>query len=84
MELRCPFCGGEVKIIVCDDEGNHPKEPGYEQNPWSGLGFMLYHSEDDNPDCPIAHEAEGQFGRKIYNSREEAAAAWKLAETNQH
>ena len=75
-KLMCPFCGGKVKIIVCDDEGNHPKEDGYEKNPWSGLGFMLCHSEDDNPDCPIAHEAESQLGRRIYDSREEAGSAW--------
>lgn len=76
MELEhCPFCGGEVRIIVCDDEGNH-KNPEYEDDPWSGLGFLLYHSEEENPNCPIAHDAENQLGMIIYDSREEAAKAW--------
>jgi hypothetical protein len=64
----CPFCGGEAKIIVCDDEGNHHND-GYENDPWSGLGFMLCHDEESNPDCPIAHEVGSQCGRTIYGSR---------------
>lgn len=76
MELElCPFCGGVVRIIVCDDEGNH-RPDGYEEKPWSGLGFMLYHSEEENPNCPIAHDGESQLGRTIYDSKEEAANAW--------
>ncbi len=71
----CPFCGGSARIIVCDDEGNHHSDE-YEHDPWSGLGFMLYHSEDENPDCPIAHDPEEQCGLKIYDSRKEAAAVW--------
>ena len=71
----CPFCGGEVRIIVCDDEGNH-HAPDYKDDPWSGLGFMLYHDEESNPDCPIAHEVWRQFGRTIYDTREEATDAW--------
>lgn len=71
----CPFCGGAAKIIVCDDEGNHHAKD-YEDDPWSGLGFMLEHNEEDNPECPIAHEKYEQCGRKIYDTRAEAAAAW--------
>ena len=72
---KCPFCGGIPHIIVCDDEGNHHPDE-YENNPWSGLGFMLYHNEEENPNCPIAHEAESQCGRRIYDSREEATLVW--------
>ena len=75
-ELKpCPFCGGKVNIIICDDEGNHHSEE-YKSNPWSGLGFMLEHNEEDNTDCPIAHEKGAQLGRWIYDTRDEAVKYW--------
>ena len=75
-ELKpCPFCGGSAKIIVCDDEGNH-RDPNYQLDPWSGLGYMLYHYDEDNPECPIAHECGSQCGRYIYDTKEEAIEAW--------
>lgn len=73
--LPCPWCKGTAKIIVCDDEGNHHPDD-YENNPWSGIGYFLYHSESENPDCPIAHDDYTQCGRYIYDSREEAIDAW--------
>lgn len=78
--LKCPFCSGPVRIVVCDDEGNYPKEAGYENNPWSGLGYLICHSTDDaNGDCPIArYPGEDNLGRFIYDSAEEAANAWKM------
>ena len=76
----CPFCGSSISIVVCDDEGNiHPDE--YEHNPWSGLGYMLYHDINDDPKgrCPIAgHEGEGVLGTFIYDTREEATEAWNV------
>jgi hypothetical protein len=41
-ELKCPFCGGKVRILVCDDEGN-VHDDDYENDPWSGLSF--HHSQ---------------------------------------
>lgn len=74
-KLTCPFCGREVRIVVCDDEGNiHPDE--YEDDPWSGLGFMLVHEEEDGIDCPIATEQGETLGHLIYDSREEAIYIW--------
>lgn len=73
--LRCPWCNGTAKIIVCDDEGNcHPDD--YENDPWSGLGYFLYHSVTENPNCPIAHDEGSQCGCYIYDSRNEAISAW--------
>lgn len=73
--LQCPLCHGEVKLVVCDDEGNrHPEE--YESDPWSGLGFYLHHGLTENPTCPIAHYDEDHLGEFIYDSREEARNAW--------
>lgn len=73
----CPFCGGLVKIILCDRLGNiRPEE--YEADPYSGLGFLLDHNIDDNPECPIAHEKDYDvhLGFCIYDTRDEAAMAW--------
>ena len=76
--LKCPFCEGEVRIVVCDSEGNlRPDE--YENDPWSGLGFKLYHDETmtNGEYCPIAgHESEGTLGMYIYDTKEEAIEAW--------
>lgn len=80
----CPFCGGVVHIVICDHEGNlHSKE--YEQDPWSGIGYMLYHDtrDDVTGKCPIAgHECEGVLGTFIYDTREEAEYAWNRRYTN--
>lgn len=66
-KLTCPFCGREVRIVVCDDEGNiHPDE--YEDDPWSGLGYMLVHEEADGVQCPIATEPDNAATLKIKQS----------------
>lgn len=83
----CPFCKGKAHIIPCDDEGNLHYEDGYEQNPYSGIGYLLVHDSDENPDCPIAHEPGDNFygGGKIYETPEQAAAAWnRRADTVKH
>ncbi len=74
----CPFCGGEAEIIVCDDEGNIHDEAGYEAAPWSGLAYQIRHTVESNDGCPIAQYEEdgGSVGTYLYDSREEAAAAW--------
>ena len=78
--LECPWCKGTAKIIVCDDEGNHHPDD-YENDPWSGIGYFLYHSESENPDCPIAHDDYTKCGRYIYDSIEEAIDAWNTRPT---
>lgn len=56
-ELKpCPFCGGKVSLVLCDDEGNLHDE-AYREHPYSGLGFMLHHAHEENPECPIASYA---------------------------
>ena len=74
----CPFCGGEARIAVCDDEGNIHNESEYEQNPWSGLGYQIVHSVEENKDCPIAKYGEDDaiMGIFIFDTREEAIAKW--------
>ena len=48
-ELKpCPFCGATIRIMVCDDEGNTHNDD-YENDPWSGLGYQLYHDIADDP-----------------------------------
>ena len=78
-ELKpCPFCGGKVSIVLCDDEGNLHDE-AYRERPYSGLGFMLHHAHEDNPECPIAsYECDGGVlgGVYIYDTEEQAVEAW--------
>ncbi len=72
---KCPFCGGEIKLQIVDDEGNFQDEE-YEKDPWSGLGYMYTHNYIDNPKCPIAKYAGEIIGIHIYDTREEAIEAW--------
>lgn len=73
----CPFCGGEAKFTVSDDEGNI-RDDEYEYDPWSGLSFRIFHAYEANKDCPIAnYEMDGaSMGVHLYDSRAEAAEAW--------
>lgn len=74
----CPFCGGKVSLVLCDDEGNLHDE-AYREHPYSGLGFKLHHAHEENPECPIAsYECDGGIlGRVyIYDTEEQAAEAW--------
>lgn len=85
LELRnCPFCGGKVSIVLCDDEGNL-RDESYREDPYSGLGFMLRHTHEENPECPIAsYECDGGIlgGVYIYDTEEEAAEAWNKRDEN--
>lgn len=75
----CPFCGGPVHFIICDDEGNIHNEEGYESDSWSGLGYMIGHEASDVPEgiiCPISTHPCESLGMHIYNSREEIAQIW--------
>lgn len=78
-ELKtCPFCGGNVRILVCDDEGN-VHDDDYENDPWSGLSYGLAHDRRDMIDsCPIAKfdEDEEILGTYLYDTREEAIESW--------
>lgn len=74
----CPFCGGEVSLVLCDDEGNLHDE-AYREHPYSGLGFMLHHAHEENLGCPIAsYECDGGIlgGVYIYDTEEQAVEAW--------
>ena len=82
VELKpCPFCGGKVSIVLCDDEGNLHDE-AYREHPYSGLGFMLHHAHEENPGCPIAsYECDGGIlgGVYIYDTEEQA---WNKRDEN--
>lgn len=85
IELKpCPFCGGNVSLVLCDDEGNLHDE-AYREHPYSGLGFMLHHAHEGNPGCPIArYECDGGIlgGVYIYDTEEQVAEAWNRRADN--
>ena len=85
-ELKpCPFCGGKVSLVLCDDEGNLHDEASYRERPYSGLGFKLHHAYEENPGCPIAgYECDGGIlgGVYIYSTKEQAAEAWNRRAEN--
>jgi hypothetical protein len=77
-ELKpCPWCKNPVFVDVTDDEGNYPKAPGYEKDPYSGLCYVLIHdyNNDDNHYCPIGTHP-GEFLGLLYNSKESAISSW--------
>lgn len=77
-ELKaCPFCGGEAKVAVSDDEGNN-RDDEYENDPWSGLSFRISHAHEENENCPIAqYKIDGAtVGVYLYDNRSEAIEAW--------
>lgn len=70
--LPCPFCGGEVSVVVLDDEGNI-KDKEYERDPYSGLRYAVAH-DDPNGECPIATYDEPLPW--LYDSRDGVAHVW--------
>ena len=74
----CPWCKSTIDIVPCDDEGNIHRESGYENDPWSGLGYLLVHELPYDVECPIATHPgdDSPLGRNIYDSKEAAIKAW--------
>lgn len=70
--MPCPFCGGEVSVVVLDEEGNIRDEE-YERDPYSGLSYAVAH-DDPNGACPIATYDEPLPW--LYDSRDGVAHVW--------
>lgn len=70
--MPCPFCGGEVSVVVLDEEGNIRDEE-YERDPYSGLSYAVAH-DDPNGACPIATYDEPLPW--LYESRDDVAHVW--------
>ena len=78
MEIKpCPFCGGEMSFMICDDEGNLRDEE-YEKNPWSGVSYKIQHTYESNEGCPIAvyDEDDVGIGVYLYDTKEDVINAW--------
>jgi len=75
--LPCPFCGGNVRLQLCDDEGNF-REDDYLNDPWSGVSYALTHVYPDvmRQDCPITHDDGEMVGAWLYDTPEEAELFW--------
>lgn len=78
---KCPFCGGDFHIKLCDEEGN-PHSDDYLNDPYSGIFYYISHTCYDVPkgiECPIAKgDYSESIGCYLYESKEEAIAALKL------
>lgn len=78
---NCPFCKGEVRIGICDDEGNLKgyglKAEEYQKAPCSGVNYYLIHDENlAIGDCPIATYEHEQLGTYIYKNIGDLRGAW--------
>ena len=86
IELKsCPFCGGNVKIAVHDDEGNFKGELGceYEDAPWSGLSYGLHHEGWGT--CLCCTDGNwGVMGGVLFDTAEEAAETWNRRSFDDH
>ena len=72
----CPFCGGEARLQLTDDEGNFQDE-SYLENPYSGVGYVIMHDiSNSTSHCPIATDSDSSQGIYIYASKEAAINAW--------
>lgn len=72
----CPFCGGEARLQLTDDEGNF-KDESYLEDPYSGVGYVIMHDTNNSTsDCPIATDSDSSQGSYIYDSKQEAIDAW--------
>ena len=75
-KLICPFCGGDVSLQLTDREGNWRDEE-YLKEPYSGIGYVLTHTEpNDELNCPIATYKGEHLGRIIFYSKEDAVETW--------
>lgn len=84
--LICPWCGGKVKLMVCDIAGQLCPQIKVDdaENYRDRFFFVLSHEECDVPmerTCPIAtidgaQDVRRALGAEIYDSREEAYKAW--------
>lgn len=72
---KCPFCGGEVKLQLTDDEGNF-KDESYLEEPYSGIGYVIIHDSSMGIDCPVATNRGEPIGMYIYRYKKAAIDAW--------
>lgn len=77
----CPFCGGEARLQLTDDEGNF-KDESYLEDPYSGVGYVIVHDISDSETCPIATDSDSSQGSYIYESKEEAIITWNKRDCN--
>lgn len=67
---KCPFCGGDFKFQLTDEEGNF-RDKSYLNDPYSGIGYVVTHPVPWDS-CPIATEDGETLGHIIYERVEEA------------
>lgn len=72
----CPFCGGEARLQLMDEECNW-RDEAYLENPYSGITYGIVHDVTmSKGECPIeSNEIQGNW---CYDTKEEAINAWNI------
>jgi hypothetical protein len=71
----CPFCGREVRLQLCDEEGNfHPDE--YLDDPWSGISYVLIHGNTKGVQCMLDEFNDEPLCGWRFSKAEGAAEMW--------
>ena len=81
--IPCPFCGKEVYIRVCDEEGNVHGSLGceYENDPWSGLAYTLHH--EGHGECFLNTDGdETAMGGILFYELEDLVNTWNSGNMN--
>lgn len=81
-ELKpCPFCGEQVKVVICNDCGkiHNDKEGEIHYGLRDNLGYGISHNfYGDDFFCPIATRYNQILCDLIYGTEKEAAEAWNM------
>lgn len=77
--LKCPFCGGEVHLVLTDTFGNHyTAEEAKELNRETGWGYVHEEKDVEGTFCPIAtfDDCNMTLGVNMFKTKSMAIKIW--------